>query len=127
MFFADLLFALAIGLLLTVIFSAGFRRTGPWGLWWVFLLIVFLAAWTGAVWVRPIGAPLFGVNWLPLVFMGVLFALLLAAIPPATPPRTRAQAVAQAETEEAVAVAFGAFFWILLVGLLVTVLLGYLL
>jgi hypothetical protein len=126
MFFADFLFALAIGLLLTVIFGAGFRRTGPWGAWWAFLLIVFLAAWVGGVWVRPIGAPLFGVNWLPLLFMGALFALLLASVVPASPPRTRAEAVVRAETEEAVAVAFGAFFWILLVGLLVAVLLGYL-
>jgi hypothetical protein len=124
---ADFLFALAVGLLLTVIFAAGFRVRGPWGVWWVFLLIVFLAAWVGAVWVRPVGPPLFGVNWLPLLFMGVLFAVLLAAAIPSSPPRTRAEAVAQARAEETAVAVFGAFFWILLVGLLVAVVLGYVL
>jgi hypothetical protein len=95
-FLADSLFALAVGLLLTVIFTAGFRTRGPWGVWWAFLLVVVLSAWVGGVWVRPVGPLLFGVNWLPLLSMGILFAVLLAAVVPFASPRTRAEAVAHA-------------------------------
>lgn len=127
MFLLDFLFALILGLLLTAIFTAGFRVRGPWGAWWAFLLIVVLAAWAGATWTRPIGPPLFGVNWIPLVFAGILFAVLLAAVVPSRPPRTRAEAIAQARSEEAAVAVFGIFFWVLLVSLLIAVLLGYVL
>jgi hypothetical protein len=46
-FFIDLLFALAVGLLLTAILSAAVGARGPWGAWWVFPLIVFPAVWAG--------------------------------------------------------------------------------
>jgi hypothetical protein len=126
MFFADFLFALAIGLLLTALFGAAFRIRGPGAAWWTFLLIVFLAAWAGRLWVRPFGPPLFGVIWLPSLLMGVLFALVLAAVVPARPPRTRSEAIAQARAEEAAVSMIGAFFWALLIGLLVAIVLGYL-
>ena len=127
MFFADFLFALAIGLLFTVVFAALFRNRGPWGLWWVFLLIVLLGAWAGGVWTTPaaIGPPLFGVYWLPLFVFGLIFALVLAAATPVTPPRTRGEAIAQAQAEEAAVAVFGIFFWVMLVGLIVAVILGY--
>jgi hypothetical protein len=125
MFIADFLFALAVGLLLTALFGAVFRTRGPGAAWWTFLLIVFLAAWAGGLWVRPFGPPLFGVTWLPFLLMGLFFALLLAAAIPVRPPRTRAEAIAQARAEEATVTAIGVFFWILLIGLLVSILLGY--
>lgn len=88
MFFIDLLFALVIALLLTAVFAAGFRRRGPWGIWWIFLLVIFLAAWAGGVWMTPFGPTLFDVYWLPFVFVGLVAALLLAAAAPPTTRRT---------------------------------------
>ena len=60
MFLVDLLFALVVALVLTAIFAAVFRTTGPWNVWWIFALVVFLAAWAGGLWL-PFGPPLFGV------------------------------------------------------------------
>jgi hypothetical protein len=125
MFIADFLFALAIGLLLTVLFGLVFRTRGPGAVWWTFLLIVFLAAWAGGLWVRPFGPPLFGVTWLPFLLMGLFFAILLAAAIPARPPRTYGEAIAQTRAEEATVTVIGVFFWILLFGLLLAVVLGY--
>jgi hypothetical protein len=125
MFFVDLLLALAVGLLLTAIFSLGLRNRGPWDLWWVFLLVVFLAAWAGSVWMTPVGPPLFGVYWLSPLLVGLMIALLLAAATPQRSPRTRAEAIAQARAEEETALAFTIFFWILLIGLVIAVLLAY--
>jgi len=124
MFFVDLLVALAVGLLLTVIFGALFRNQGPWGIWWVFLILIFLVAWAGGVWVRPFGPVWFDVAWLPFLFVGLFFALLLAAIPP-LPRRTYGETVVEAQAEDAVIAAFSVFFWVLLIGLLVAIVLAY--
>jgi hypothetical protein len=127
MFFVDLLFALAVALLLTAIFTAGFRNRGPWGMWWVFLLVIFLGTWAGGLWLAPFGPTLFDVAWLPFLFVGLLVALLLAAaVPLARPPRTYGEAaVAEARAEEAAIAAFSIFFWILLISLAVAVVLAY--
>lgn len=45
MFFADLLFALAIGLLLTAIFAGGIGRTTAWDDLMLFFLVIFLGGW----------------------------------------------------------------------------------
>lgn len=122
MFFVDLLFALVVALLLTAVFFAGFRRPGPWGIWWIFLLVVFLAAWAGGVWIEPFGPPLFNVYWLPFVFVGLIFALLVAAAAPPAPPRPYATATAP---QEPVAVAVDLFFWVMVVGLLLAIIVAY--
>jgi hypothetical protein len=127
MFLVDLLLALAVALLLTAIFAGGFRNRGPWDAWWVFLLVVFLATWAGGLWFAPFGPTVFEVAWLPFLFVGLIVALLLAAVvPPARPPRTYGEAIAEARAEEATVAAFSAFFWILLIGLAVAVVLAYL-
>lgn len=126
MFLIDLLFALAVALLLTAIFAVLFRTTGPWSSFWIFLVVVFLAAWVGGLWVVPLGPPLFDVYWLPFLLVGLFFALLMAAAAPVVrAPRTPREAAAEIEAEREAATAFSVFFWILLVGLLIAVILGY--
>jgi len=126
MFLLDLLIAFVLALLITGVLSAAFDNRGPWGLWWVFLLVLVLATWAGGLWITPFGPPLFGVSWLPMLFVGLIFALLLAAAVPAKPPETHAEAVAQARAEAATAAAFSWFFWVSLIGLAVAILVAYL-
>lgn len=123
MFFLDLLAAFVIALLLTVIFVTLFRAPGPWGAWWLFLLIVFLAAWAGGLWITPIGPPVLDVYWLPMLLVGLLFALLIAAAAPPAPPRSTAEMVAEQEA----ALAISSFMWILLLALLFSIVLAYVL
>ncbi|MGC9357561.1 MAG: hypothetical protein ACP5GX_06840 [Anaerolineae bacterium] len=126
MFLIDFLFALAVALLLTAIFAVLFRTTGPWSSFWIFLAVIFLAAWAGGLWVAPLGPTLLGAYWLPFLLVGLFFALLMAAATPvARAPRTPREAVAEIEAEREAATAFSVFFWILLVGLLIAVILGY--
>jgi len=125
MFFIDLLVALVVALLMTAIFVAGFRSRGPWGVWWVFLLVVFMAAWAGGAWITPFGPTLFDAYWLPVLVAGFFFALLLVAAAPPAPPRTRAETIAEARAEEETAVVFGVFLWVLLIGLALTIVLAY--
>jgi len=128
MFFVDLLLALVVALVLSAIFSAAFRIRGPWGIWWIFLLVIFLATWAGGVWLTPFGPTLFDVAWLPFLFVGLIFTLILAAVvPPARPPRTYSEAVAEVRAEEAAVAAFSIFFWIMLISLIIVIVLGYVL
>jgi hypothetical protein len=125
MFLTDLIVAVAIALLLTAIFSFGFRRIGPWRSVWIFFLILFLAAWAGGIWLTPVGFSLWGVNWLGFFLVGLIFALLLAAISPASSSTVELKTRQEAETEATMATALSVFFWILLFVFLVAIIARY--
>jgi hypothetical protein len=122
MFVWDLLFALAVGLVLAAIFSLIFRRTGPWASFFVFFAIIALAAWAGGVWFQPVGPPVFGVFWMPFLIFGFIFAILLAAAAPRRIYRSRSQAAA----DQAVIAAFDVFFIVLIGALVAAIVVGYL-
>jgi hypothetical protein len=114
--------ALIVGLLVTAVFAAGFRRRGPWNSIIWFFLVVFLAAWAGGLWMQPYGPTLWGLSWLPMLMLALLFGLLLAATTP--PPRRRTAPLPKTELreEEVSTVAIGTFFWILIVVLALSIL-----
>jgi MFS family permease len=121
MFFTDLLIALVIAvifsLILTVIFGwrhpAGEEMAGTF----LFVFLMFLLfGWMGGIWLTPVGPPLWGSYWVSFIIIPFLVALLLIALaPPTRPPRTRREAVEQAREEEAVESTLGLVFWILLI------------
>ena len=137
MVWVDITVVMAIALILTAVFAGGFRRTGPWEGWWVFFLVVVLGGWMAALWARPIGPPVYGVAWLPILCVGLVLALLMAA---ATPPRehridrgspedldhpSTADQPRGDTAEVARAVTLSMFFWIMILGLLVAIVVGY--
>lgn len=128
MFIADLLTAIVIAGILVAIFGVGLRRGAGAGLFW-FFLILLLGTWAGGLWIAPMGPPLFGVSWLSYLIVGLFFALLIMALLPpieGPPPATTARAAAEMEAEAEAFVALNMFFWIVLVGLLIAVVTGYL-
>ncbi len=136
MFVVDVLFALVVALILTVILVPlmGWGRPGYEATWrtavLVFLLL-FLFAWAGGVWLAPFGPVMFGVYWLPFVVVAVLYALVLLIASPPRPPGSRTRgpvtnAAAEAKREEVAATAFGLFFWVLAVLLAIALLVHYL-
>lgn len=139
MLVAELLFAVFVAGILTLVFAGVFRRPSPWrGGLWIFFLIVLLATWAGTVWMRPVGPSVSGVHWLPGLAVGAVVALLIAAASPAL-TRTRRRRDGdtdpesvvvtgdrEADTSVAAAVAVSAYLWVLIVGLVMALLLGYL-
>ncbi len=129
MFIVDVLFALVMAAIFTMIFAIGLRRTGPWSSILVFFAVVFLAAWAGGLWISPAGPVFLGIYWVPILLVAFLVALLLASIRP--PPTRHVETISEAETEaqqrRAVERAFDAFFWALLIGFMIVIVLGYLL
>ena len=122
MFVWDLIFALAVGLVFAAIFSLVFGRTGPWASFFVFFIIIALAAWAGGVWFKPVGPPVFGVFWIPFLIFGFIFAILMAAAAPSRTYRIRRNA----GDDRAVIAAFDVFFIVLLGILIVSIIVGYL-
>jgi hypothetical protein len=124
--FVEIIIILFIALIIAALFAYGFRRRGPWGAFWVFLLFLFLAAWAARLWVTPAGPIVWGVAWLPIVFFVFIIALIIAAaspredyrVPEATPATDREVAETGA--------AFGLFFWILLIFFIIAIVVGLL-
>lgn len=118
----EFIIVLFIALLIASIFSYGFQNRGPWGAFWVFVLILFFAAWVGRLWITPAGPVIWGFAWLPVVFFVFIVALLIAAASP-TEEVSESQ-VEATEAEREAGAALGAFFWILLIFLLLAILAG---
>jgi hypothetical protein len=128
MFFFDLLFVLFWALILTFIFAVGFRRQSWGGGLVIFFLILFLATWAGGVWITPFGPLWWGVSWLPFIFVGIVIALLLTTTirPDRVRPRERGGVDVESRPDTETLVALDAFMWVLICGLLVAIIAGYL-
>lgn len=124
--FTGLIYFIILALAISAIFSFGFRRRGPWGSYWVFFIILFLAIWATDIWLRPAAGPYWGeIYWLPPLAVGILLALILAAATPLPPKRTgESPGNEKPVNEEPGFIALGIFFWAFLVILIAGVILG---
>jgi hypothetical protein len=88
---------------------------------WVFFLIIFLATWSGQLWITPFGPVGWGIAWVPLFIVALFFSFLIfALIPPV--PITKKEA---ANDEKDAAIAIGMFFWIIFLFLIAAIIVGY--
>jgi hypothetical protein len=135
MFLFDLLFVVAIAILLTVIFGSGYRERGA-ASFIMYFVILALGIWAIGGWIDPFGPTLFGVYFLTFSIAGLFLAILIAAI--ATPYDQRERAAKEAAyqraavenpnqqaAEDDVAVGFSIFFWILIIGLVIAITVNY--
>jgi hypothetical protein len=132
MYWIDLIFVVVFALILSSILSWGLGWRHPAngnavGISFLFLFMILLfSMWAGGGWLRPWGPMVYNTPWLGLLLIGFFISLLILAI--ATPnrrPRTLSESKAEAQEEAAVVSAFGAFFWILIFGLLISAFIGY--
>ena len=137
-FIGNLLAVIVVAILISSAFYYGLKARGPWGSFWSFFMVLLLIIWVTNIWVAPVGPVYYGVAWFPLVFAGLVIALLLAAIPTHTThrrsnmydnPRTDTlpdpKSKKEAEdTNRAVAVMSG-IFWIFIIILLIAIIAGY--
>lgn len=124
----EIITILLIAVILAAIFFYGFRRTGPWGSFWSFLLVLILGMLLFTVWTEPYGPVYWGIGWIDLLIIGLLFALLLAAASPSLRQgRDVSEEAILPDTEprkmpERVAVS--GFFWILILLFVVLIIFG---
>lgn len=124
MFADDILFALVMAFIFTMVFAVGLQRPGPWSSVLTFFLIIFLVAWAGSLWINPAGPVLFGVFWLPLILVSFVAVVLLATATPKRP--SRVETISQVkEDEQVVRRVFDLMFWTVLIAFAIIILLGY--
>jgi len=111
--------ALLIAFLLCLLFVALSPERRPFRFLFWFFLIIFLSGWAGQLWIFPFGPLVWGVAFLPLIFIAVIVALLIIAISPPMPP------IKNDVPENTSVFALGMFFWLLLVILIVSIIVGY--
>lgn len=111
--------ALIVTLIVTFLFSIFSKKTMRE--LWIFFLLIFLATWAGQLWILPFGPITRGISWLSLVFVAVFFAVFILALMPMVPADTKPEK----SSEEGAFMALGAFLWIILIILLISIALGY--
>ncbi len=128
----EFIIVLIIALVVAGIFFYGFKRRGPWGTFWVFLLILFLAGLAGRLWINPSDTENYGYAWLPVVFWVFVVAALIGMASGGT--RAEGQEAAGVDKDNTdentadveTAITFGIFFWVLVTVLLVAIIVGLL-
>ncbi len=134
MFLVDLAFALLFAFLVAAVLAGLFGWRHParreedtaWpGAIFLFFLLFFLI-WAGGAWVGPFGPLLWASAWLPFLVVGLVIGLVILAV--AEPRRPRRPAPREPLDEERAtrgAMIYGAFFWILLLVLLLAIVVAY--
>jgi hypothetical protein len=124
MIFAELVFALAIALFLTITYTAVVRRVKSKRRILAFFSVVFLAAWAGGIWITPAGPTFLGIYWLSFLVIGLLFALLFEVITGLSGPRRLKEKEVGREAEE-MQTELSLSFFILFVAFIILIVLGY--
>jgi hypothetical protein len=128
----EFLIALTIATVLSVTFALATRSRGNRAGFTWFFLIILMATWAGGIWLQPFG-PAFGeIRWMPLLAIGLLFAIFITLFGTRKPPHGRHETldkleeIAQERKLEKVAyVTLSAFFWVVLLTLLVAIFIRY--
>jgi len=134
MILMDFVFVFIFALILSAILGRGFGwrhpanrdAAGP-SMLFLFLILLFVM-WAGGAWIPLWGPVWFGAPWLTLLLIGLAVALLILALaaPAAETPPAQPEAIREKEDAVAVGAVFGIFFWVLIAGLLIAVIGGYL-
>lgn len=114
--------AFVVALILALLFGAAFGGRKFWRGFILFFLIIFLVGWSSQLWIMPFGPVWWGVAWLPLIFVAVVFSFLMLAF---TPRVNGATESSDKNSQKSSGVALGIFFWFLVVMLVTSVALGY--
>lgn len=128
-FIAAFVVAMLFSLLLVSVF--GWKRPDREGFGsaviYLFFLLV-LIVWAGGVWVGPMGPAWWGIAWIPFLAFGFVGSLLIAAlVPPRRRPRNTREAIEQTKAQVGAEATLTAFFWMLLVILIIAIITRYML
>lgn len=119
----EFLAAFILAFLVTLIFAMGYRGSGS-SLTQIAVLffILFIAGIAGQYWIMPFGPVLWGISWLPLLFIVLVVTLLFAAPPPYAVKKRKAEEKAE-DSPAKMVVSIGV--WIILLSLLMAAIIGY--
>jgi hypothetical protein len=121
----SILAAFIIALLLTLALAPGYRgRPDPITPLIIFFFTLFLIGLAAQFWIVPFGPLLWGIAWVPLLFVVLLFSLAFAAPSPYKGRRNEIKA-SEASAAESAGAAVSFFIWLLFILLFIAVAIGY--
>jgi small-conductance mechanosensitive channel len=120
----EVVIAFVVALVISALFSSRYRSAGSYVPLLVFFVILFMAILAGQFWLTPFGPVFWGISWIPLFFVGLIFAFVLVAAAP-FPGSRRKTVKEEIAEEEATGVAIGIFTWLLIIALIIAVVTGY--
>lgn len=118
----ELIFAGLIAIVITVLYVFLMRNRGPWKSIWPFFFVIFLGVWSASFWIHPIGSALQHYDWVPLLYIGFIIALLLASVVPVK--QKSKQSAQDNKAPDDPKVALNVFFWLLILVLLIPIIIG---
>ena len=113
--------AFILALLLSLLFVPDFRR-GAFGSFVIFFFILFMGGIFTQYWIIPFGPVWWGVTWMPLLFILLIFTFLLVI--PSPYERRRMIKTNESNTEENASAAISIFVWLVFTILLIAILIG---
>ena len=118
--------------LFSLIFVYGLKNKGPWGNFWNFSIVNFLAVWAIMSWINP---DYLDNNAIVIILpVSLLITLLLAAASPAKPNSKKVETLEKHQVVElnpelknkSVLTGYNKYFWLMLVLLSIIILIRYL-
>jgi hypothetical protein len=132
MFWTDIILVIVFAMILAslLVWGLGWRhpaqREAVGGSILFLLLVLVLTMWAGGIWLNPWYAD--GESaWLAILGVGVLVSLVMlaVAVPARRKPRSPSRAREGESEAAAMAAAFGMFFWVLIIGMMIAIFTGY--
>ncbi len=137
MFWIDLFFASIIAFVFSILLTVvlGWRRPGASGIWpsvFFLFMLLFFGVWAGGIWLIPFGPKMLDIYFLPFLVSALAFSLIIIALIP--PPKRTDETIKLVRTDtenksdsNKTRRLWGVFFWFLLAGLLIVIVLKYVL
>lgn len=115
-----ILTAFFIALVIALLFARGNRASGSIAALAIFFLILFMAGIAGNYWIVPFGPQVWGVSWLPILFIIIVVTLLLES------PSPNRRRIMTSNVETSASEAISLLIWILFIFLLIAIVAGLL-
>ena len=119
----SILGALILALLISLLFSPGYRR-GSYAPLLIFFFILFMAGIASQYWIPPFGPVWYGVSWIPMLFIILIFTFLFAA-PSPYERRSITKTNDEKQAASAAAAAISIYVWLIFIILVIAILVGH--
>jgi hypothetical protein len=115
--------AFILAVIVTSVFTIGYRgRQSSPVPFIIFFFVLFLTGVAAQYWIVPFGPTAWGVSWIPLLFLILLFSFLFAA--PSPYEGSKAKAAVEAEEAAGAFAAISLFVWLIFLVLFVAIIIG---
>ncbi len=115
--------AFILALLIALLFAPGYRR-GSYTPLVIFFFILFFAGIASQYWITPFGPVWYGISWMPILLVILIFTFLFAAPSPYERKRIVKSNDDEKQAESAAIAAVSIYVWLLFTILFIAIIVG---